>query len=852
MNKSHQTSWFSQTLAGAAAIISLVTSTVSATAQATPPSPSDWPASVNSNAAVDYCIFDPNNAFNTPPGWNNVMSLAPNNGDQTYAGVTLNGLFGDQIINPNGFLNVADPNYANFVNVPVIDVLLQVYGSGYLYANPLSALEGQVGSTTTLVAPPVSVPPGANNSQWVWMLLEVTNPPDQFGHRTVGDTSFPTTFEGNNGGVNLGTIRFSPANSWTVRAIAFGPQGAFGTTNQINVFAPSTCPPEPAVNLAYVDFNQDTSNNLTVINNSGLGETYQIVSGVGPAGDRRTAIQSTSGLMNFGILSNYLGLPCNTPLTMQVCLEVYDDPALAGSTFAPYQYAADSQGDLANYSGFTNTLTGSGQWLKVGFLVPSVDLQGVNTTPLTGGPTVVFNGGLPYIDRVELGVIRTGTNALAGLTPDPAYHIDPFICLTNYGYYAEWNPSAGVFNNVDAGYPTIMAGPTNDLRLSEAGQFVDNTQPYYLQFELLNEVFGPNQQDNMDVTMIMTYYDDPALVGDMLYPQIYQTWAINGVSGLALPPVPYNTVAVLQGSGQWKDAYFEIPNANLLGVYGNPQSVCRYAATGPVCVSRVRYDVIRPCGPFEGINMLQTIGITNTSTKVNVNWRGTGTLQAAAAVAGLYGKVVTVTNTLANTYTTPGTNDAQFFRLQYPAYPSYLFPPYVEGLIQNGGFGANASLFTQWPGYVGYGNPPNPAGIMDWTQAGGNVGVNGRAVTLAGSPFGPANSSDYTYAFIQGVGGLSQNLTLAASTTYKLNFAAAARSGETADVFQVQIGDTSRVYVSSGNVTGNDAAFSNYSYTFTTPATITGTPSILLQNISSSGGGGTVDFSNVGLTAVTP
>jgi hypothetical protein len=53
-------------------------------------------------------------------------------------------------------------------------------------------------------------------------------------------------------------------------------------------------------------------------------------------------------------------------------------------------------------------------------------------------------------------------------------------------------------------------------------------------------------------------------------------------------------------------------------------------------------------------------------------------------------------------------------------------------------------------------------------------------------------------------------------------------------------------------VTGNDAAFSNYSYTFTTPATIAGTPSILLQNISSSGGGGTVDFSNVGLTAVAP
>src|ERR1035437_7985146 len=271
MRKSHQASWISQSQAGAVAMISLLTSTVISTAQITPPSPSDWPASVNASAAVDYCILDPSNSFNTPPGWNNVMSLAPNSGDQTYTGATLNGLSGEQIINANGFLNVADPNYANFVAEPVIDVLLQVYGSGYLYANQLSALEGQVGGAGHLIAPTVSVPAGANNSQWVWMLLEVTNPVDPYGFRYVGDTSFPTTFQGDNGGVNLGTIRFSGANSWTVRAIAFGPQGAFGTTNQINVFAPSTCPPEPAVNLAYVDFNQGTSNNLTVINDSSLG-----------------------------------------------------------------------------------------------------------------------------------------------------------------------------------------------------------------------------------------------------------------------------------------------------------------------------------------------------------------------------------------------------------------------------------------------------------------------------------------------------------------------------------------------------------------------------------------------------
>jgi hypothetical protein len=83
------------------------------------------------------------------------MSLAPNSGDQTYTGATLNSLFGEQIINASGFLNVADPNYANFVTDPVIDVLLQVYGSGYLYANQLYALEGQVGGAGHLIAPTV-------------------------------------------------------------------------------------------------------------------------------------------------------------------------------------------------------------------------------------------------------------------------------------------------------------------------------------------------------------------------------------------------------------------------------------------------------------------------------------------------------------------------------------------------------------------------------------------------------------------------------------------------------------------------------------------------------------------------
>jgi len=671
------------------AMVMALLSATTLKAQTGPFSPSDWPASIDTNAVVDYVVIDPNASFNTPQSWNNVLSLA-GGGDQTFTGITLGGLFGDQTTAT--YLNIADPNYANYANVPVIDILLQVYGNGFLYTGSgngvsVSFLEGQVGHL--IGASAGTFPPGADNAQWNWVLFEITNSIDSgTGFRYVGDTSYAVTAGGQFGGVNGGTLRWQGIGPGVaIRAAAFGPQGAFGTTNQVNVFASgSVCAPEPPVNLTYVDFNQKITNYLTVINDSSLGETYTLQSGVGPAGDLRTAIQSTSGLMNFGILSNYLGLPCNTPRTMEVGLEFYDDPALAGTSFGPSQYATDAQGDLATFGGTPYTLTGSGLWLKAAFFIPSVDLEGVGTTPLTGGPTLVINGTAPFIDRVEIGVIRAGTNALAGLTPDPDYYMNPLICETNYGYYAEWDPHDGVTNNLDVGNSggdqnmvVEMAGPSNDRRLAEApapGSGNNN-----IQFALLNEAFGPSLQDNARVSMLLTYYDDPALVGATLGPNAYQTFIGTGISSIVgAPAPPYNVVVTLAGTGQWKDAYFELPNVNFNGVNQGPQAVCRFE-TGPppgsskpavIYVSRIRYDVIRPCGVFEGINMLQSISITNTITNLNINWFGTATLQSAPTLTGPFNNVFSVTNTLTNSYTPTVANNAQLFRLLYPAYPQYL------------------------------------------------------------------------------------------------------------------------------------------------------------------------------------
>jgi len=647
-------------------------------AQTGPFSPSNWPPTINASAAVDYVILDPNATFDTPAGWNPALSLA-GGGDQAYIGITLNGLFGDQTTSDN--LNIADPNYTAFADVPAIDILLQVYGNASLYNADGSGknstwLEGQIPSYLNNASAGI-FPPGANNQVWNWMLFSITNPVDPAtGFRYVGDTSV-TSPGGQNGGVNSGTLRLQSIGAgFTVRAVAIGPQGSFGTSNQVNVFIPpAACPGEPAANLTYVDFNQGTSNHLTVINDANLGYTYTVQSKVGPLVDLRTAIQSTSGTMNFGILSNYLGLPCNTPRAMKLGLEVYDDPNLAGTQIMPAQYATDAQGDLATYAGSPYTLTGSGKWLKIAFSIPGVDLVGVQTAPLTGGPTLTFqNGASPFIDRIELGIYRTGTNALAGQDPVPDYFINPFICDTNYGYYAEWDPNDGITNNVtigSSGGDQLMvvtnAGPPDDQRLAEApapgGQ--------YLQFALQNNVFGPNLQDNANVAILITYYDDPNLAGGSIGLNAYNSY-VNGLPTIiGNPPAPWNARSVLQGTGKWVDAYFYLPNVDFIGVNQGPQSVCRLTATRMIFVSRIRYDVIRPCGPYQGINMLQSIRIQQTNTVPSVSWFGSATLQSASPAGGHFTDLLSITNVLTNTYSPPGYQPYQFYRLKYPPYPSF-------------------------------------------------------------------------------------------------------------------------------------------------------------------------------------
>lgn len=175
-------------------------------------------------------------------------------------------------------------------------------------------------------------------------------------------------------------------------------------------------------------------------------------------------------------------------------------------------------------------------------------------------------------------------------------------------------------------------------------------------------------------------------------------------------------------------------------------------------------------------------------------------------------------------------------------------------LILNGDFSVNAASFTTFPGYLSSGG--NPTSISNWNILGGNGGINGLdtldATTLTPiTVFGPTDQSTVRdYVFIQGFGGFSQDISLTPGQEYRVDFSAAARAGEISNLARVQIIDTAGIipYGGSGDFVPSSTAFVADSFTFTAPATFTG--SLMLQLYNLEAGSDTVVFSNVALYAI--
>ena len=576
-----------------------------------PYDPDAWPSVADPSKIVHFVSTD-NTFAPLSDSWTSSLMLS-SGGDQATAAITVGGQTGVKVV--GNYLNTADSGFTEWADDETIDILMQVYGDDGLFnAN------GQPRNFNFLIGvlPELAAPnggqilPEAKNRKWNWVLFRIPNnlrPSD--GTRFVG--SIPANAQGATqfGGVNGGSIRLEGVPNLVARVMAFGERGAFGEPSDYTQFLPPDgCDPEPETNHAFLDLNASTSDHLEVL--SGGDQTTAILEKAGPAGAQRRAVQAAGNYMNFGITEEYLGAACNDPRAVKICVEFYDDPALTGSKFGPEAYATDEKGGIGFVPADRRyTLTGSGTWQRIAWTIPAVSLFGVNVAPLTAGPRLFFEGGQPLISRFDLAILRVAPHPLAGRDPLADCFEDPNICTDAYGSYAEMNLATGELNGLAPGSSggdqemiQAEAGPDDDRRFAIRPARDDGNPAFahnYLNLAIVNQVLGPSSQPNAHLAICVTYYDDPALAGQSFRPEVYQSDR-NGVTTFAFTP---GSVAVtLPGSGRWREAYFELPDTKFSGVNQGPQAAARFFVTGKIFFTRVRYAVIRPCGPMAQVNRL--------------------------------------------------------------------------------------------------------------------------------------------------------------------------------------------------------------------------------------------------------
>jgi hypothetical protein len=598
--------------------------------------PNDWPPTKDPAKKVHYVVTD--GGLTAPSeNWSEGVLAIQSGGDQVTEDFAIGGHVGKKTI--GNYLNVADQLYAEWADIETIDILVQVYGDAALYnaqGNPRN-FAFLIGALPDVSAPNGGqIPPGAKNKQWNWVLFSIPNAVNpNNGLRYVGNGPAP-------GGVNGGTIRFQGVPNLIVRVIAFGEGGAFGTKEDINRFNPPLpCPAEPNSNLVGIDINAGTANHLQVLNAHDHTVTFQ--DNVGPAGDQRRAVVPDGVYLNFGITDNYLGLPCNDPRAMKVCVEFYDDPAFAGQNvrFGPEAYATDDTSGVGFFPAEKRAvLAGSGVWVRRSWTVPAVNLRGINADAFTAGPRFYSGNGQVAVSRFDMAILRTGTHPLAGQDPLADCVQDQNICTGAYGDYAELDLAKGLEDGLrvgtSAGDQNMMveeAGPAEDRRLAVRSDLGN----IYLNFAITDQKLGPTSQDPALLAICATYYDDPDLVGRQFKPEVYDS-EVGGVGGYAFTP-PSDNVRI-EGTGKWRRAYWEISGMKFSGVNQGPQAAARFWENGQVFITRLRYAVIRPCGPNAGVNKLEgckpfALQAKKNGAQVEISWPGVAepgwTLQETSA-----------------------------------------------------------------------------------------------------------------------------------------------------------------------------------------------------------------------------
>lgn len=566
--------------------------------------PNQWPGSIDKTKPVHFVSVG--DAF-TPPSdtWITGNMRILSGGDQVTSPISIGGFDGLKVT--GNYLNTADGDFTEWADDDEIDILVQVYGDGALFqgnGNPRN-FNFLIGTLPELTAPNGGqIPVEARNREWNWVLFRIPNGTrGSDGSHFVG--SIPDNHQGDvsAGGVNGGTIRLEGVPNLIIRVMAFGERGAFGEPEQVNKFATAAeCPAEPAVNHAFVEISKNQADHMQVVNAG--DQTVSFEDNVGPADDKRRAVRPNGNYLNVAVTENYLGAPCADARTMKLCVEFYDDPALAGKSFGPEAFATDDKGGIGFVANSKrHTLKGTGKWVKRAWTVPAVSLFGVNVAPLTAGPRLFFEDDAKvFISRFDLGIFRIGAHPLAGQDPLPDCFEDPDWCT--YGNFAEMDLAAGKLDGLapgNSGGDQEMiqgeAGPDNDRRMAIRPARDDGNpafQHIYLNFAITDEKLGPTSQPGVTLAICATYYDDPNLIGAQFRPEVYITDR-GGTEGFGF--TPGNIAVKLEGTGTWRDAYFEITDVKFTGVNQGPQAAARFAVSDKVFFSRVRYGVIRPCDP---------------------------------------------------------------------------------------------------------------------------------------------------------------------------------------------------------------------------------------------------------------
>jgi hypothetical protein len=620
----------------ASSLVGLLTFVVVTHAQDGPFPPDQWPASASATKVVHFVsvgdVFQP-----LGDTWITGNMHILSGGDQTTEAIHIGGFDGLKVT--GSYLNTADSDFTEWADDEEIDILVQVYGDAALFtaAGAPRDFGFLIGTLPELAAPSGGqIPVEAKNKKWNWVLFRIPNlirPSD--GSRLVG--SIPANAQGGfqAGGVNGGTIRIEGVPNLIVRVMAFGEKGAFGEPEQVNKFAAAEeCPAEPATNLAWINLANSQSEHMQVMNNG--DQLTTIEDSVGPTGAKRRAVRPNGNYVNFAVTDNFLGLPCNDPRSVKICVEFYDDPALAGKEFGPDAFATDDKGGIGFVAADRRQkLLGSDKWVRRSWVVPAVSLFGVNVTPLTAGPRLFFLDGAPiFISRFDLAILRTGNHPLAGQDPLADCLEDPGVC--EYPNYVEMDLGAGLLDGLAPGTSggdqemiQAEAGPTNDRRNAIRPARDDGSPGFahqYLNLAITDEKLGPSSQPNAQLAICVTYYDDPNLTGARFRPEVYMT--DNG--GTLTFAFTTDAIAVtLEGTDRWREAYFELPNVKFNGVNQGPQAAARFFVSDKVFFTRVRYAVIRPCGPQAGINRLESckpvsapsLGVARAPDgKVRISW----------------------------------------------------------------------------------------------------------------------------------------------------------------------------------------------------------------------------------------